>query len=287
MKHLTKFVMTVAICAVGTVTVSAQTASVKATAAQTKATSMQVVTAQNDEPRIIKTEKPKMTVFLPAKGLATGRAVVAYPGGGYHFHAKGYEGFEWAPFFNNLGIAYAVVEYSFPNGDKTLPYSDATAAIKIMRDSADVWHINTNDIGAMGSSAGGHLASTVATHADSLARPNFQILFYPVISMDKQITHKGSRKNFLGANPDEADVLEYSNELKVTKDTPRAIMLLSDDDKTVAPDNSIRYYNALHAAGVPASIIIYPTGAHGWGHKSTFEYHEAMLAQLTAWLKGF
>lgn len=263
MKHLKKFAMAFVFCLAGTAAVSAQT----------------------DEPRMIKIDNPKMTVFLPAKNLATGRAVVAYPGGGYHFHATGHEGFDWVPFYNNLGIAYAVVEYSFPNGNKSLPYNDAIAAIKLVRDSAEVWHINPHDVGVMGSSAGGHLASTVATHADSLTRPDFQILFYPVISMDKKITHKGSRNRLLGENAKEADVLEYSNELKVTKDTPRAIMLLSDDDKTVDPDNSVRYYNALHAAGVSASIIIYPTGAHGWGYKRAFKYHDAMLAQLTAWLK--
>ena len=139
----------------------------------------------------------------------------------------------------------------------------------------------------MGSSAGGHLATTVATHADNEARPDFQILFYPVVSMKDGITHGGSRKSLLGEAPSEADILEFSNELKVTPNTPPAIILLSDDDKSVIPANSLRYYEALHAAGVPASMVIYPSGGHGWGYKPSFKYHDAMLNQLKEWLKGF
>lgn len=243
--------------------------------------------AQKGSPRIIKVENPKMTVFLPPSSAATGRAVVDLPGGGYSHLATGHEGFDWVPYFNGLGIAYAVVEYTFPKGNRELPYNDAINAMKVMRDSAAVWGINPKDIGIMGSSAGGHLATTVATHADSLTRPDFQILFYPVVSMKKDTTHGGSRKNLLGETPSEEVVLEYSNELKVTPETPRAIMLLSDDDKTVIPANSINYYQALHAAGVPASMIIYPTGGHGWGYKPQFKYHDVMLEQLKAWLQGF
>lgn len=242
---------------------------------------------QKGAPRIIQVENPKMTVFLPPTSSATGRAVVNLPGGGYSHLATGHEGFDWVPYFNGMGIAYAVVEYSFPKGNKDLPIKDALNAMKVMRDSAATWGFNPNDIGIMGSSAGGHLATTVATHAGPESRPDFQILFYPVVSMKKEITHGGSRKNLLGENPEEAEVLEYSNELKVTKDTPRAIMLLSDDDTTVIPANSILYYQALHKAGVPASMIIYPVGGHGWGYKPGFAYHDAMLNQLKAWLGGF
>ncbi|WP_279066716.1 alpha/beta hydrolase [Muribaculum intestinale] len=243
--------------------------------------------AQNGAPRIIRIDNPKMTVFLPPTSAATGRAVVDLPGGGYSHLATGHEGFDWVPYFNSMGIAYAVVEYTLPAGNRELPYKDATDAIKKMREHASEWGIKTDDIGIMGSSAGGHLATTVATHADTTARPDFQILFYPVISMKDEITHGGSRKSLLGEKPSEADILEYSNELKVTADTPPAIILLSDDDKGVVPANSLRYYEALHQAGVPASMVIYPSGGHGWGYKPSFKYHDAMLNQLKEWLTGF
>ena len=126
-------------------------------------------------------EQPSLRVFLPAPELATGRAVVACPGGGYSHLAVDHEGYDWAPYFNKQGIALIVLKYRMPKGDRTLPISDAEAAMKIVRDSADVWNLNPNDIGIMGSSAGGHLASTIATHARPELRPNFQILFYPVI----------------------------------------------------------------------------------------------------------
>lgn len=238
-------------------------------------------------PRIVEIDTPRMTVFLPARAVATGRAVVALPGGGYRKLVVDREGWDWAPFFNDMGIALAVVEYTLPTGNPSLPFNDATAAIKVMRDSAECWGINPHEVGIMGGSAGGHLAATVATHAVGAAKPDFQILFYPVISMTEGLAHKGSRANLLGDTPSDSEVASYSNELQVTGDTPRALLLLSDDDELVAPTHSILYYQALHAAGVPASIIIYPDGGHGWGHRLNFKYHDVMLDQLRAWLNGF
>lgn len=243
--------------------------------------------ARASAPRIIHIDSPRMTVFLPAKSAATGRAVVDLPGGGYSLLATSHEGWDWAPYFNDMGIALAVVEYTMPKGNRELPYRDAVAAVKMMRDSATAWGINPQEVGIMGSSAGGHLATTVATHAPAEERPDFQILFYPVVSMKKGLTHGGSRSNLLGKDAAEADVLEYSNELKVTAATPRALLLLSSDDTTVDPANSVLYYEALRAAAVPAAMAIYPTGGHGWGYKPTFAYRDAMLAQLRAWLAGF
>lgn len=116
-----------------------------------------------------------------------------------------HEGHDWAPYFNEKGIAYFVLKYRMPNGDRSIPMGDACQAMRMVRDSAAVWGINPMDVGIMGFSAGGHLASTVSTHAEFDARPNFSILFYPVISMDKKVSHHGSCENFLGkdqANPD-------------------------------------------------------------------------------------
>lgn len=229
----------------------------------------------------------EMRVFLPDSTKATGRAVVAMPGGGYAKRAMEHEGYDWAPFFNDRGIALIVVSYRLPDGDRTLPISDAETAIRTVREHAGAWHINPDDVGIMGSSAGGHLASTVATHATGQSRPDFQILFYPVITMDAAYTHAGSRRNLLGKNPSDDLVEEFSNEKQVKPDTPRAFIVFSDDDPTVPTMNGINYYAALKRNNVPASLHIYPSGGHGWGFRPNFRYHAEMRADLSAWLDSF
>lgn len=244
------------------------------------------VSAQST-PKPFDIEQPSLRVFLPAPELATGRAVVACPGGGYSGLAVNHEGYDWAPYFNKQGIALIVLKYRMPKGDRTLPISDAEAAMKMVRDSADVWNLNPNDIGIMGSSAGGHLASTIATHAPEALRPNFQILFYPVITMDKSFTHMGSHDNLLGKDASVDLEKEFSNEKQVTKETPRAFIVYSDDDKVVPPANGVNYYQALNKKGVPSVLHIYPTGGHGWGIREDFLYKSEMQNELTSWLRSF
>lgn len=244
------------------------------------------VSAQST-PKPFDIEQPSLRVFLPASELATGRAVVACPGGGYSGLAVNHEGYDWAPYFNKQGIALIVLKYRMPKGDRTLPISDAEAAMKMVRDSADVWNLNPNDIGIMGSSAGGHLASTIATHAPEALRPNFQILFYPVITMDKSFTHMGSHDNLLGKDASADLEKEFSNEKQVTKETPRAFIVYSDDDKVVPPANGVNYYLALNKKGVPSVLHIYPTGGHGWGIREDFLYKSEMQNELTSWLRSF
>ena len=168
-----------------------------------------------------------------------------------------------------------------------VPISDAKEALRLVREHAEKWHINPKDVGIMGSSAGGHLASTVATHSDSLTAPNFQILFYPVITFDYAFTHKGSRHGLIGENASQEMVDLYSNEKQVTPQTPHAIMLLSDDDNVVPSPNSVNYYLALKKNKVKATMHIYPSGGHGWGIRENFKYHNEMMADLSAWLKSF
>ena len=244
------------------------------------------VSAQST-PKPFDIEQPSLRVFLPAPELATGRAVVACPGGGYSGLAVNHEGYDWAPYFNKQGIALIVLKYRMPKGDRTLPISDAEAAMKMVRDSADVWNLNPNDIGIMGSSAGGHLASTIATHAPEALRPNFQILFYPVITMDKSFTHMGSHDNLLGKDASADLEKEFSNEKQVTKETPRAFIVYSDDDKVVPPANGVNYYLSLNKKGVPSVLHIYPTGGHGWGIREDFLYKSEMQNELTSWLRSF
>lgn len=228
-----------------------------------------------------------MQVFIPEN--SSGRAVVDCPGGGYSHLSMQSEGTDWADYFNRQGIVYAVLAYRMPGGDRSMPISDAQNAIMMMRDSAATWGVNPYDVGIMGFSAGGHLASTIATHAPMGARPNFQILFYPVISMDEKATHKGSVAAFLGdSRGDEQLVREYSNDRQTRRHaTPPAIIILAGDDSAVPPlTNAIAYYSAMRKAGVPAAMYVYPSGGHGFGFKPSFKYHDAMLNELTLWLNS-
>ena len=226
-------------------------------------------------------------VFLPDAKRATGRAVVICPGGGYAHLAMEHEGTQWAPFFNNMGIAAIVLHYRMPNGNVKVPISDAEEALRTVRRNAKTWHINASDVGIMGFSAGGHLASTIATQSKAEAKPNFQILFYPVITMMQGYTHQGSHDNLLGKDAHKKDEQKYCSDLQVTRVTPRACLLLSDDDHTVMPINSVNYYAELYRHDVPASIYVYPTGGHGWGMNTSFAYHAEMLTNLKGWLESF
>ena len=234
-----------------------------------------------------KADSAKVWVYLPSKEEATGRAVVICPGGGYQHLAMDHEGHDWAAFFNNMGIAAVVLKYRMPHGDHEVPLSDAEAAMKLVRRNAQNWNIDPHDVGIMGSSAGGHLASTVATHAKGDALPDFQILFYPVITMMPDITHKGSHDNFLGEKAKKRNEQEYSSDLQVTRVTPRAFIALSDDDHTVLPANGVNYYLQLYRNDVPATLHVYPSGGHGWGNRDSFKYHNEMQLDLKAWLRSF
>lgn len=139
----------------------------------------------------------KVRVFLPEAKNATGRAVVICPGGGYEHLAMGHEGYDWGPFFNDMGIAAVVLKYRMPHGNPEVPVSDAEEAMRLVRRNAAKWKINPADVGIMGFSAGGHLASTIATHSTGDALPDFQILFYPVITMLQGYAHQGSRDNLI------------------------------------------------------------------------------------------
>lgn len=231
--------------------------------------------------------KPSIRVFLPDAEKASGRAVVCCPGGGYSHLAMDHEGYQWAEFYNERGIALIVLKYRMPHANTEVPISDAMEALRIVRENAEKWNINPKDVGIMGSSAGGHLASTVATHSAPATAPNFQILFYPVVTFDYAYTHKGSRHGLIGENAPQETVNLYSNEKQVTPQTPPAIMLLSDDDTVVPSPNSVNYYLALRRNNVKASMYIYPSGGHGWGIRDNFKYHNEMMSDLSAWLKSF
>lgn len=234
-------------------------------------------------------EEATLSVFLPAEDIATGRAVVCCPGGGYQHVCMDYEGTDWAPYFNDMGIAYAVLKYRMPKGNREIPLSDADWAMTTLRENAEQWNINTADVGIMGFSAGGHLASTIATHGSDEVRPNFQILFYPVISMDQFLGHQGSSENFLGDDVADPELIEeYSNMNKVNANTtPPAIIFLAQDDHVVPPlNNGIPYYIALSKNHIKAALHCYTHGGHGW-RPNRFPFYDEMLTTLTNWLNTF
>ena len=230
--------------------------------------------------------KAQMVVFLPTS--PSGKAIVGVPGGGYSMLSNTHEGTQWSGWLNQKGIAYFVVNYRLPNGDRTIPMGDVEKGIRIVRDSAAVWGINPHDVGIMGFSAGGHLASVISTHSDFAVRPNFSILFYPVISMDERVSHKYSCINFLGqeGQKDPKLVHDFSTQNAVRRHlTPPAIILMSSDDRLVPPvTNGVAYYSAMRNAGNECAMHIYPTGDHGWGIGPWFKYHDQMLNDLGTWL---
>ncbi|MDE6632353.1 MAG: alpha/beta hydrolase [Muribaculaceae bacterium] len=226
---------------------------------------------------------PAITVYTPKN--PNGKTVLMCPGGGYSHQASAHEGHDMADWYNAQGITYAVLKYRLPYGDNTIPLADAEQAMRILRKYASELGVDPKKVGVAGASAGGHLASTLATHySSSETRPDFQILFYPVISMDAGKTHMGSRKNLLGENPSDELVKLYSNELQVTPETPKAFIMLSSDDGAVPPANSIDYYTALLANKVPATLHAYPVGGHGWGFRDKFPYKRQWTGELEKWL---
>jgi acetyl esterase/lipase len=227
-------------------------------------------------------DTPALMVYVPAVEKATGAAVVICPGGGYDHHAMDHEGRQVAEWFCQQGIAAFILRYRLP-GDgyrHPIPLMDTQRAIRLVRFNAEKWHSKSDKIGIIGFSAGGHLASTAGTHFDKpvstegytpdaidavSARPDFMILIYPVISMQEEMTHDGSKKNLLGPHPPQELVELLSNEKQVTPRTPPTFLVHASDDDGVPVENSIRFYEALRKARVPAEMHIYLKGGHGFG----------------------
>ena len=225
-----------------------------------------------------KVSRPRIEVYLPAKVKATGAGVLVFPGGGYAGLTYESEGAQQAAFFIDHGIAAFVVKYRLPSDqtmvDKSIgPLQDAQQAIRFVRQHAREWNVDPARVGVIGFSAGGHVATTLATHFNKAyidnpdqvnLRPDFLIAAYPVISMDAAITHMDSRKALLGTNPSDDLVRMFSNELQVTSETPPTLLLHASDDRLVDVDNTIRFYEALRHAGVPVEAHLFEKGQHGF-----------------------
>lgn len=239
---------------------------------------------QNDWGGVDQVANATITVYPAPK--PNGMAIIMCPGGGYWGLALRHEGHDMAAWFNTMGITYVVLKYRMPNGHCEIPLTDAEQAIRLVRKHAAEWGVNPHRVGIMGASAGGHLAASLATlYSSEATRPDFQILFYPVISMVKEITHEGSRVNLIGSNPSQELVDKYSLEKQVTAHTPQAFIMLSTDDDTVLPLNSIGYYLTLREHKVPVCLFSYPTGGHGWGFRDNFTYKRQWTGELEKWLR--
>lgn len=234
--------------------------------------------------RVANIVNPSITVYRPAN--PNGMAIIMCPGGGYGRLAMQHEGHDMAAWLTAQGITYAVLKYRMPNGHNEVPLSDAEQAIRIVREHAKEWGINPHRVGIMGASAGGHLAASLATlYSSDATRPDFQILFYPVISMIKGVTHEGSRRNLIGENPSTELEQKYSLERQVSPRSPQAFIMLSGDDGAVPPINGIGYYLALLEQKVPSTLHVYPTGGHGWGFRDNFIYKRQWTEELEKWLR--
>ena len=221
---------------------------------------------------------PTLTVFLPTPEKATGAAMVICPGGGYG-HLADHEGSHYARWLNEQGIAGFVLKYRLGTSGYHHPamLQDAARAIRTVRARADEWKLDTKRVGIIGSSAGGHLASTTITHWDlgntnspdaierQSSRPDLAILCYPVISMNDPFVHKGSRANLVGTNAPTELLAELSADLQVNKDTPPCFIWSTMEDKTVPVENSMMLAAALRRVGVPFDLHVYERGPHGIG----------------------
>ena len=239
---------------------------------------------------------PTLTPYLP-KEKATGAAIIVCPGGGYSRLSDVKEGSAVAEWLNTLGITAFVLKYRlgqrYPH---PAPLQDAARALRTVRARAKEWNLDANRIGILGFSAGGHLASTLGTHfeagkpdsADLIERfsskPDLMVLIYPVITMG-ELTHAGSKKNLLGANPSPEMVKLLSNETQVTKDTPPTFLVHTLADTGVPVENSLMFVSALRKASVPFEFHLYERGPHGFGLAPNDPILASWKERCADWLK--
>jgi len=245
---------------------------------------------------------PVITVYRADPARNTGTAIVICPGGGYSGVVIDKEGHEIARYLRSIGVAAIVLKYRLPRPDgftfdHDVPWLDASRAVRLTRHHAAEWNLNADRIGIMGFSAGGHLASTLATNFDSgngasadpvdrlSSRPDFQALIYPVISFQDEIARMGSRRNLIGDDPDGELIDRYSNELRVTEQSPPAFIVSTYDDNVKA-ENALHYFEALRAVDVPAEMHIYEVGGHGYGIRPTGRPVSTWHHRFGEWMKG-
>ena len=241
---------------------------------------------RNNRGHIYNTSQTVLYLYKADKKKATGQGVVICPGGGYGAVCIEKEGFALAEYFQSIGVTAIVLKYRLPNyGHKEVPLEDAQEALRYMRENGKKWRVDPSKVGIAGSSAGGHLAAYTSTFTPDAEKPAFTVLFYPVISGESCMTHQGTFDRLLGKNHTPYLREKYSLNNNVTPTTPPTILLLSNNDRTVPPISSIRYYQALKYNGVKAAMHVYPEGGHGWVGRESFRYHKDWQHQLKRWME--
>ena len=244
-------------------------------------------------------DTPTLSLYLPPEGKANGAAIVICPGGGYGGLAE-HEGHPIAQWANSLGVTALVLKYRLGSAGYRHPImmNDVARAIRIVRARAAEWKVDPNRVGILGFSAGGHLASTAATHFDKgnanasdptdrvSSRPDIAILVYPVITMEDTYTHKGSRQNLLGDNPPKELIELLSNDKQVTAKTPPSFLAHTADDDAVPVENSLLFTMACHKAGVPVELHVFAHGAHGMGLGGTDPVLSAWPKLCASWMRA-
>ena len=220
--------------------------------------------------RYEKTPTPdsKLHLYLPTTpNAAPSPLILILPGGCYAYHAKDYEGTNWVPFVLKSGYAAAVLEYDLPWGNPDSPIDHVNRTISYLKNTSEL-NIDPEHIGIMGFSAGGHLATLISTQTDKDSRPAFQVLFYPITSMEDKhtntFTHKVCRENLLGTSPSSSLKAKYSSYLNIDPNTPPAFIAVGNKDNTVSVENSYAYIDALNQNNIKNTIIIAPKGDHGY-----------------------
>lgn len=244
---------------------------------------------------IVNITEPELTIYSPEEANNTGVAVIICPGGAYAGLAITSQGYDFADWLVNLGITAAVLKYRMPNGHQEVPLDDLQESIRYLRKNFKNLGINKNKIGVAGFSAGGHLAalaSTLFSLEGISTRPDFSMLFYPVISMGLH-TQEDTHQNLLGKQPSPDTIGKYSCQKQVRAGTPPTLILVSDDDTVVSPLNSILYYEALKKHNIPATLYLFPQGNHAWGIKGNnmfgekFDYLEEAKVLIMKWLLSY
>jgi acetyl esterase/lipase len=251
-----------------------------------------------DDGRIANISVPTLTVYPPAVDRPNGTAVIVCPGGGYARLSTEREGVQYARWLNTLGVTAFVLKYRQQEYGHPAPLQDVLRAVRIVRSRAAEFKIDPARLGVMGSSAGGHLAASAGTLFDHPAgrtgaaldatsgRPDFLILMYPVITMDDAAVHAGSRKSLLGATPAPEMLALMSLEKQVTATTPPTLLIHTQEDTSVPVENSLRFFQALTKARVPAELYAFEHGSHGMGMRAGLGTASDWPKRAEEWLRN-
>lgn len=242
--------------------------------------------------------QPSLTVYPAPADKATGAAVIICPGGGYVRLSMENEGSQVAAWLNSIGVTAYILKYRMVEYGHPAPLRDVLRAVRLVRSQAADFSVQPDRIGVIGFSAGGHLAASAGTLFDSpegrtgaaldavSARPDFLLLMYPVITLQDPYAHAGSRRALLGESATAEQVAAMSLESRVTPATPPTFMVHTQEDTSVPIENSLLFYRALRAAGVPTEVHLFEKGPHGFGMRKEFGQTSAWIDRAEDWMRG-